>query len=46
MYIGNADIAYNMAITFKESGNKAQADKMIRHVFEVDPGHEGAHALA
>lgn len=42
MYVDNVDVAFNMAVVFKESGNKPQADKLFRHVLEIAPDHEGA----
>jgi tetratricopeptide (TPR) repeat protein len=41
MYVGNPDVAFNMGLVFKDSGNQPQADKMIRHVREIAPDYEG-----
>jgi len=41
MYVGNPDVAFNMGVVFKDSGNQPQAEKMIRHVREIAPDYEG-----
>lgn len=45
MYMGNAEVAYNMGAVFKDGGERNHATRLIRHVFEIDPNHDGARAL-
>lgn len=45
MYKGNVDVAFNIGVVFKHSGDLPQAKKLIRHVLDLEPEHEEAKAL-
>lgn len=45
LYKNNVEVAYNIGVVFKRSGDMAQARKLIQHVLDLVPDHQGALAL-
>lgn len=45
MYKNNVDVAYNIGVVFKHSGDLPQAKKLIQHVLDLEPEHQDAKAL-
>lgn len=45
LYKNNVEVAYNIGVVFKRSGDLPQAKKLIQHVLDIAPNHEGARAL-
>jgi len=45
LYADRPDVAFNIGEVFDKSGDKPQADRLLRHVLEMDPKHKGALGL-